>query len=240
MKLILLFSLMLPLNILSQEQNCEAKYINVGFNQLEQLTTPFFKILSYYTKDSKYDPSADLIYFTALNFYLKNNLTYAQNKEMESIMDKVPGKTEYLAPTTADLIPHMFSFLKRINANTQDKDAAIEKANLLMEKMKKILPEVQGGNRVIYRVIENEHQKIVRVDGDQYIVRVDDCPVLHLMDMHDYLKFTSKKDERDELKNRINNGDILEFLKTLRDEISDQSYFKSKLIRFISENEVSN
>lgn len=233
--LLLLFSLQLSAQS-TQDPNCQGKFIDVASSQLENLTTPFFKILSYYTKDSKYDPSADLIYFMALNFYLKNNLTYEQNKELEKILDQVPGATSYLAPTTEILIPHMIKYLEKIGANTNGKDEALKKTDELMSQIKKILPEVQGGNRVIYRVIENDHQKIISQKGEEYIVRVDDCPVYSLMDMHEYTKFNSPKEERAELKNRVNTGDIMPFLKILRDQISDKSFFKVKLNKFITDN----
>lgn len=237
MRIIYLLVLLFSFNLKAQEDpNCQGKYIGVEYSQLENLTTPFFKILSYYTKDSKYDPSADLIYFMALNFYLKNSLTAEQNKELEKLLDQVPGATTYLAPTTDVLIPHMIKYLEKIGANTEGKVAALKKTDELMNQMKKILPEVQGGNRVIYRVIENEHQKIISQKGEEYIVRVDDCPVYSLMDMHEYTKFNSTKEERDELKNRVNTGDMMAFLKNLRDQISDKSFFKSKLNKFIADN----
>lgn len=239
MKIITSLLLLLSLNVEAQDAQdpeCRGKFIDVGSSQLESLTTPFFKILSYYTKDSRYDPSADLIYFMALNFYLKNNLTYEQNKELEKLLDQVPGATSYLAPTTDVLIPHMIKYLEKIGANTKGKDEALKKTDELMNQMRKILPEVQGGNRVIYRVIENEHQKIVKQKGEEYIVKVDDCPVYTLMDMHEYAKFNSPKEEREELKNRVNTGDIMMFLKKFRDQLSDKSFFKEKLNKFINEN----
>lgn len=221
----------------SLEDPCTAQYFEIPSDKLETLTTPYFKILSFYTKDSKYDPSADLLYFMALNFYLHNSLSYEQNKELEAILDKVPGKTPYLAPTIDVQIPHMLKYLEKIGKNVKDKDGVITKTNELMEKMRKILPEVQGGNRVIHRTIESEHQKIEKDQKDgTYIVRVENCPVRFLMDMHEYSKFNSREEEKEELKNRVNSGDILSYLKNVRDQLSDKSYFKEKLNKFISEN----
>lgn len=202
--------------------------------ELAGLKTQFFKRYSMYTRGGKYDPSEDLVYFTALNFHLGNNLTVQEYARAEEVLGRVPGEGP-LAPTIEMLLPQMWKYLEAIKANTSGREAAQEYAGLLMADMKTILPEALGGNRLSYAVVESGTQFLVRAEGTDYIVRLEGCPGrLTLLDMSGYSRFSSFAEERADLRARLGKGDVPRFTLFVMNSLDDRSYFRKQLSRLLA------
>ena len=246
---VLLLSIFWSLGTVAQTASpCVAKYINLEFEQLETLKTNFYKIVSYYTKDGKYEPSNNLIYFMAMNYFLGNKLTWTQYAAMEKRFDAIPGIPEYMAPKLEVLIPEMWKNLEQSGKkySPEVKAELDKKLSEFFPKINVLLPEVMGGNRILYRTLETDTQKIVsteelqrlgiKTDDNTCVVLVEGCNTYYQMDITGYKKFSSLAEERAELKSRLAEKDVTNFLEYIRNQLLDSSEFKKSLKEFLSKN----
>jgi hypothetical protein len=216
---------------------CQAEQIKLEKQDLTAIKTPYFKRWAMYTRGGKYDPSQDLVYFMALNFKQGNALTLKEYAQAETILGKVPGASEYLAPTIAELQPHMWKYLEALRLNVSGRESAQAYADALLADMKPVLAEALGGNRLVYAAIESPTQKIVRSEGGTYVVAVEGCPgKLTQFDMSDYVRFNSLAEEQADLKARLDRPDVRSFSAFVAANLEEKSWFKGRLLGLLKDN----
>lgn len=234
----LAFFLMLLVSVqtaFAQTKECDVELKTVSKESLKELKTPYFKRYSYYTRETSHDPNSDILFFMILNFHLGNKLTWPQYLTLQKRLDKVPGENSYSAPTLDILLPHMLRYLKETGYKATISQEIIDLTKADYKRLNsKLFPEIIGGNRVSYRVLDSDKQMVVKDEGNgSYLVNTTDCPgQLYRFDMSDYERFESFDQEMQLLTQRLEVKNTKEILIFIKDSLSPQAYFYSKLKAF--------
>lgn len=221
----------------AQTKECDVELKAISKESLKELKSPYFKRYSYYTRETSNDPTSDTLFFMILNFHIGNKLTWAQYLTLQKRMDKVPGENSYSAPTLDILLPYMLRYLKEIGYKTTISQEIIDLTKEDYQRINtKIFPEIIGGNRVSYRILQSDKQMVVKDEGNgSYLVRTIDCPgQLYRFDMSDYERFENFDEEIQLLTERLEVKNTKEILTYMKDSLSPQAYFYMKLKDFLA------
>lgn len=236
-RLAFIFILLLSVqSAFAQTKECDVELKAVSKESLKELKSPYFKRYSYYTRETIHDPTSDTLFFMVLNFHMGNKLTWNQYLVLQKRLDKVPGENSYSAPTLDVLLPHMLRYLKEIGFKATISQEIIDLTKADYKRLNaKLFPEIIGGNRVSYRVLDSDKQMVVKDEGNgSYLVNTTDCPgQLYRFDMSDYERFESFEDEVVSITQRLEVKNTKEILTFIKNSLSPQAYFYGKLSAFL-------